>query len=453
MSLFDKALQWFGQAKSSPVERKVADMLSKGGVVDDKFPERIGGRAFVPGASYFGVRLSGLHMVDARRFATEQLPLCVCLAEFDHSGQRRSVPFSIGPDVIRQKLASAGIDADQPSPAWIELRDIPVVRPMPVQDGNLSLYVGLFSVPGDDLVKNLLNVVGTVGTALGQPAVSAGLKVADTIYNSFGTLLGLQSINRVVDALIGSALTEEGSGYLLVANVGPEAFDPSVARVVKGRLCWPENVKNGQPVVEFDHALLALEHYETIIQADTGMAPALFEANWEEVRKASSRETAKTALGKLQDAIAASPEITEADRIALLGGYATVAERLAIARWGPPKSQADQQSDAGTRGFGASSFKSLLEREAEAINIDGTFKTVSTTVRKIAKAAQLPAAWNLDDGEEAKDAVVEAAILDVALNVRQALDSRSDLTPEHSSTISSLVQSAARGSATLVHSR
>ena len=101
--------------------------------------------------SYFGVRLSGLHMVDARRFATQQLPLCVCLAEFVSMAVSAAPYLSllIGPDVIRQKLKEAGVkDEDQPKPAWIELRDLTVVRPTPVNEANLSLYAGLFSVPG-----------------------------------------------------------------------------------------------------------------------------------------------------------------------------------------------------------------------------------------------------------------------------------------------------------------
>jgi hypothetical protein len=42
----------------------------------------------------------------------------------------------------------------------------------------IALYTELFSVPANDLVKNLLDVVGTVGAALGQPSVGAGLEGA-----------------------------------------------------------------------------------------------------------------------------------------------------------------------------------------------------------------------------------------------------------------------------------
>ena len=158
-------------------------------------------------------------------------------------------------------------------------------------------------------------------------------KVAETVYNSFGSLLALKEVNQVVAALIGSAMTEFGSGYLLIANVDLETFDPGRGRVVAGRLHWPLDLHDGKAVVEFDHALLALEQYDTIIQKETGLAPALFELLWTGVRNAQQDQSG-AALTKLIDSIAGSPDITENDRIALIGGYSATFERLAKARWG-----------------------------------------------------------------------------------------------------------------------
>src|SRR5262249_3295014 len=106
----------------APVRRQLAKMVpnERVGLDKDPFPALVAGDPFVPGGSYFGVRLAGLNLARARRFATELLPLCVCLAEFGPRGAERSVPFSIGPDVIRQRLKGAGVSggagADK---AWI----------------------------------------------------------------------------------------------------------------------------------------------------------------------------------------------------------------------------------------------------------------------------------------------------------------------------------------------
>jgi hypothetical protein len=150
------------------------------------------------------------------------------------------------------------------------------MRPTPANDANLSLYAGLFSVPGDDLVKTLLNVVGTVGTALANPAVAPALKVTETVYDSFGALLGFNQVEQLVAALVGNALTDRGSGYMLIANVDPQTFDVSRAQVVAGRLHWPADQNGGREVMQFDHALLALERFETVAEGFSGAQPAQY---------------------------------------------------------------------------------------------------------------------------------------------------------------------------------
>jgi hypothetical protein len=118
MEFVDRVRKWFGAAKAAPTERKVAELLAAGGISADKFPDRVSGKEFTSGTTYFGLRLSGLHLVDGRRFLTQRLPLAVCLAEFETAGERRTVPFSIGPDVIRKKLKDAGVKEDLGKPAW-----------------------------------------------------------------------------------------------------------------------------------------------------------------------------------------------------------------------------------------------------------------------------------------------------------------------------------------------
>lgn len=92
LSIFTGAISKAGGAKA---ERRTAERLQH--VEDDPFDELVKGDRFEPGGCCFSVRLAGLHLVDARRLASEVLPLCVCLADFTYDGQPRSVPFSIGP--------------------------------------------------------------------------------------------------------------------------------------------------------------------------------------------------------------------------------------------------------------------------------------------------------------------------------------------------------------------
>jgi hypothetical protein len=416
MTGFSDLFQW---GKSAPVERKVADLIA-GTVESDPFEARVRGGSvpegrFETGTSYFGVRLSGLHMVDARHFATQVLPLCICLAEFDYGGERRTAPFSVGPKTIQQRLADAGIkETDKAKPAWIELKDLTVVKPTPVNDGNLSLYAGLFSVPGNDLVKNLLDVVGTVGAAVGATELTPGLKVAETVYNSFGSLLGLRDVSQVVAALIGNALTDKGSGYLLIANTSPQGTDMQQMRVVNGRLCWPNaGPKKGAPVYEFDHALLALERFGTVIAKD-GLAPLLFEKNWSSTREAiggGNKEAASAAFDKLQGAIFASNNLIEDDRVALLGGYQKRYQQLAELRWPAAR---DASKGGGQRGGAGDSLHNRVLSAANSS--DGE---LGNDLATIAEVLGRPA-----HESDARDADIQV-VVDAATAVRAGLGRQS----------------------------
>src|SRR5262249_24992282 len=146
------------------------------------------------------------------------LPLCVCLAEFRRGGKRETVPFSLGPDTIRQRLKEMEPDKkdeNKPRPGWVELRDIEIVPPSPVSQANVEAFVGVYAVPGDDIAKTLLNVMGTISQAFGATLTPA-LAVAEKVYEGFTSLLGVKGVTAEVEAVHGNLL--RNSGYLLVSN-------------------------------------------------------------------------------------------------------------------------------------------------------------------------------------------------------------------------------------------
>lgn len=301
-------------------------MLPPERVKDDPNPKLIDGQKFQTGGSYFGVRLTGLHVVDARQFGSQRFPLFVSLAEFRQRGQDRSVPFTVGPREIIGKLRSAGaMKDDKPDPGWIELRDLSVVPPTPVGVGNLSLFVGLYSVPGNDVVGTLLDVVGNLSKTAGAIApataavVSPALDVAKAVYAGFGSLIGLQSLQALAQAQSGRALSGTGSGYLVVANVAPNTLSKENVMMRGGKLCRGESM-----ITDMDYCVLAIEHYSTILEEATGIAPDLFDADWAEVLKALSGEnpgSAKEPMRKLMASIRGTPALIDTDRTAAMTAY------------------------------------------------------------------------------------------------------------------------------------
>ncbi|WP_143048471.1 hypothetical protein [Burkholderia sp. WP9] len=304
--------------------RKDATMLPPERVMDDPFPDLVDGKKFQSGGCYFGVSLAGLHVVEGRKFGTERLPLFVSLAEFTQRGQERMIPFSVGPREIIDKLKKAGELGDAgTSTGWIELRNLRMVPPTPVGVGDLSLFVGLYSVPGSDIVRTLLDVVGDLSRSAGAivplAAVSPATDVAKAVYAGFGSLVGATSLQALAQAENGRALPGTGSGYLVVANTKAGTLSDESICVRGGKLC-----RGDAMVVDFDYCLVAIERYASVLEEATGIAPDLFASEWQDVLKAlDSGESgaSKAPMRKLLAAVRGTPALIDADRAAAMTAY------------------------------------------------------------------------------------------------------------------------------------
>src|ERR1700676_2607771 len=70
-------------------------------LVTDKAESGLAGENFDPGKSYFSVRLVELRLATAGRYLTEFLPMCTCVLSFQQAGNKRTIPFIAGVDMIR----------------------------------------------------------------------------------------------------------------------------------------------------------------------------------------------------------------------------------------------------------------------------------------------------------------------------------------------------------------
>jgi hypothetical protein len=337
---FKKAID---EIRAAPTLPRLVQWIDAAQIRQDPQPDLVDGKAFVPGECYFGLRLAGLHLRDVRRFAQQVLPLCICLAEFQQSGKRQAVPFSVGPDTIKQRLQvtlSGARQDTEPHPGWVELRDIEIVRPTPMSLANLEAFIGLYAVPGDDIARTLLNVMGSISQAFGG-AISPALGIAEKVYDGFTTLLGVKGVTPEVEALHGNLLTK--SGYLLVSNAPEDSPFKGKLFVSGGRLREGED-PNSPLVTGFDYCLLAVQRRETIIDASSN-APDLFGALWTRVVEAfdGSADAAHEAFKRLQRVIYGSTDLIARDRDALLAGY-LVEYQKAVQVLGEP---------AGLKGRGA----------------------------------------------------------------------------------------------------
>lgn len=310
------------KARGAPTVPRLIEWIDGSRIHNDPDAGLVDGKEFTPGECYFNLRLAGLHLTDSRRFAQQVLPLFICLAEFRSRGKPQTIPFSLGPNTIRQRLKEiqAGAESkndEAPRPGWVELRDLEIVRPMPVSLTNLQAFIGLYAVPGDDVARTLLNVMGSISGALGG-ALAPALAVAEKVYSGFNELLGINGVTPQIEALHGNMLKK--SGYLLVSNA-PENSPYRGKLFVSGARLRKGKEIDATLVTDFDYCLMAVQRRETVIE-EGGTVPDLLGAQWDEVIAAfdGPEGAALSAFRKLQRTIYGS-ELIARDRDAALAGY------------------------------------------------------------------------------------------------------------------------------------
>jgi len=193
------------------------------------------------------------------------------------------------------------------------------------------LFVGLYAVPGDDVVETLLNVMSDLGGSLGAAGMAPAIHTAKAVYGGFGSLLGLNKVQPQAEAINGRALPGTGSGYLLVAHAPNDTLEKRDLRVREGALRDPA----GNLVVDFDYCLVAIEHHASIVDAASETAPDLFEDAAAMVQRTLDEPDQASyvrVLNKLIGQIQASSEIVEADKDRLISGYVSLFEKRAKQR-------------------------------------------------------------------------------------------------------------------------
>jgi hypothetical protein len=362
------------------------------------------GKAFVPEASYFGVKLIEMSLAEGGRYFTEFLPLGVCLAEYTVGDQRQRNPTILSNDVIASQIKDSGA-----KPGYVDLTNMPIVRRAPMKADNLSLFVGLFRMPYADLAKQVLQIAAdlTEQAGVGAP-VSGGLRIAEKVYDRVAGLFQLNVMSPRFGFADGSALTE--SGYLLVAGPAANTLTADRLRVVGGKLHV-----DGQRAVGFDYCLVAIEHTATLLpEGDKTINPITglgFHHRWRDISELLALQKvteAEQQMPQLRAEVLVSPELTEDDRLITIAAYDTSYEKLRQALT-PPSGPVTRAARTDTPASG-------LRSEAEAREAAGQAIT-GNVLKQMAARLQVPGPAKDSDAVFA----TEAAALRTALPAKDLI--------------------------------
>jgi hypothetical protein len=282
------------------------------------------GKRFVPEASYFGVKLIEMSLAEGGKYFIEFLPLGVCLAEYTIGDQRQRNPTILSNDLIASQIKNAGA-----KPGYVDLTNMPIVRRAPVKADNLSLFVGLFRMPYNDLAKQVLQIAAdlTEQTNLGA-SIGSGLRVAEKVYDRVAGLFQLNVMSPRFGFANGTALTE--SGYLLVAGPAANTLTAERLSVVNGKL-----QVDGRRAEGFDYCLIAFEHTTTLLPEGDNTINSLttlgFHRRYREISQLLALKNvakAEEQMPQLRAEVLGSPELTEDDRLVTIAAYDTSYEKL-----------------------------------------------------------------------------------------------------------------------------
>jgi len=280
------------------------------------------GEAFLPGQSYFSIRLVGMQLAADSNLLSDFLPLCTCFLRYTYASEKQELPFIVGYEQLRKVL---GDNVTRPGGRHIDFRDIYICRNIPFMADGVEMYTALSRVSDSSLVRGMLDLlavaVGEFGGATGKIVVNTGRSLLDPL----GKLIGAEGVNVRFGTYDGSAL--ERSGYRIFGG-SDFPYDMEKLQVIDNRLFLTQDDGTVQPVDNTDYLILALEYHRTLVSDPASIMGTIanmsFHKNWKTVlegMRSKNDTAAQEAMGKLCMEVALSPELTPEDHLTVMSGY------------------------------------------------------------------------------------------------------------------------------------
>ena len=225
-------------------------------VLDADFPNE----KFKLEKSYFKLRLAEMHLRNSAELFRDFVPFCVVLAEYFYDGERQSIPFVIGNELL--------VNADEFS---LKGETIDHLRTglggmVPLMQDELGLFAGLFRTAVSDFSETLFGIVGDIAQAGDVSQLSSYLPVAKVLRGGIYRIFGLKEVEfrfgkRDVFQVRAGAGQRFQSGYLAFINA-PEDDVKSAELWIKGGGLWVgANEKAIRRYRDHDYCLLVIEHH------------------------------------------------------------------------------------------------------------------------------------------------------------------------------------------------
>ena len=136
--------------------------------------------------AYFELRISDQFLRYKKEYWQGFIPLTLVLSEFQYDGQRRSVPFVVGPKLL--EALEDKLEGDE----WVRYRNTRVAGPIPYRGDDVSIFVGLFRAQtGDNWARQALSFLESIVKVFDVSRLSNYLKITDPLMDAIEGFLGI----------------------------------------------------------------------------------------------------------------------------------------------------------------------------------------------------------------------------------------------------------------------
>lgn len=142
---------------------------------------------FVPGCTYFEVRLKQMFLKNRREWAREFLPLTSSNIEFQFLGERVSVPMVLGQNSLNNMEKITRGDE-------IEFLNTRIVGPCPYEGEDIELFLGLFRMVTNDWTKQTLSLLEGILKIVDSSRISSFLNLAGPLSSGLEGFLGMEDL-------------------------------------------------------------------------------------------------------------------------------------------------------------------------------------------------------------------------------------------------------------------
>ncbi|MEM5385074.1 hypothetical protein VSR68_15935 [Paraburkholderia phymatum] len=319
------------------------------------WPEGSAGARIRRDEAYFTLRVNEMYLDLNRQWYAVYDPLVLVVTEFNHGRQRVTVPYVVGPNLIRKQ------NGEQSPKHGTVVLDTRVAGPFPYRGGDVDISIGFYQVQHANYAKTLLSMIERVSDLVGGAfQIGVVAKTGAALLEGVDELLNIQGTVMLTGlrlSLATSAMDPLTTGFC--AMVAPPVPQETNALIVRDRRLWIRDAgASGEiPYRASDYVLLSITGSAS--RDDESLGPFLdmkndaLNALWD---GADGPERAKANLITAYQQMRKSPDITASEASVLFDTWLAELDRE-LARLNQVKTLPIDGQDAasdGTRNWGTS---------------------------------------------------------------------------------------------------